>query len=184
MKEGMRTLLLVGGTRSGKSAMAQRWAEAQGPRRLYVATAQVEDAETALRVQEHQAQRGVGWSTVEVQDNLLQTLQCLDVAYDAVLVDCITMWLSTLMLQEADDHAIMQKIAALCGWLRSCPTPLVLVSSEVGQGIVPMSAVARRYRDLHGKANQQLASACASVILVSCGLPLALKGILPEVLCE
>lgn len=177
----MSAILFVGGTRSGKSALAQRWAESAAAERLFVATAQAHDAEFAARIARHQALRGAGWTTSEEP---LALLPCLAQAKAPVIVvDCVTLWLSNLMARGDDAAAIDAAVAALADWLRTAPVPVALVTGEVGCGVVPVSAMGRAFSDIQGAANQALAAACDSVLLVSCGLPLALKGPIPEVVC-
>lgn len=209
--ETSRTLLLTGGTRSGKSALALRWAEAQSPRRIFVATARPLDAETALRVARHQDERGTGWTTREEPFDVLATLCEVSRPNIVVVVDCITMWLANVwgadfadpvaapvtapvidaVTEEGAERPPEQATAASLGtalghvqalaeWLPKAPGPVVLVTAEVGMGIVPVSSAGRAFRDMQGEANQMLARACSTVLLASCGLPLALKNSIPK----
>lgn len=175
-------VLFVGGTRSGKSDLAQRYAEGFGPQRAFIATALVRDAETRQRMERHQARRGQGWHTVEAPLDLLQALKdCAASGRDAVaLVDCITFWLCNLQEQGHSATQILDTVGALAAWLPQAPLPVALVTAEVGQGIVPASALGRWFRDLAGEVNQVLAKACPQVLLIQCGLPLALKGRIPK----
>lgn len=184
-------LLFVGGTRSGKSGLAQRWAEAQACRRLFLATCRAEDAEMAERVARHQAQRGAGWQCLEEP---LDPLAALKVFFDqraarpeplpgVLLLDCVSLWLANLLAAGLAPDAALERVAALAAWLETPGLPTAMVSAETGLGIVPGTALGRLYRDLLGSANQMLARSCAHVIFVSCGLPLALKGPLPEEIC-
>lgn len=177
-------VLFVGGTRSGKSDLALRFAEGiplePSFSRLFIATAVVRDAETRARMERHKAQRGLGWRTVEEPHNVLAALvQSVDCAGVAVL-DCIPFWLCNLQEQGLTSPCILDTVGRVAAWLRTAPLPVAVVSAEVGQGIVPVSALGRAYRDLAGEANQILAAACPTVVLVSCGLPLALKGSIPK----
>lgn len=176
----LRTVLLTGGTRSGKSALAQRWAEAVSPRRVFIATARVEDAETAQRVRRHQQQRGAGWEALEAPRDVLAALDKASARGGAVVLDCVTMWLSNMMADGASAPDVLRQVAALAAWLERAPVPAAVVTAELGSGIVPMSALGREFRDVQGEANQLLAAACRHVVLVACGLPLSLKGGVPE----
>ena len=177
-----RTLLVVGGARSGKSDMALRWAEAQDTRRTFIATARVEDGETARRVERHQLERGVGWETLEAPLDIMEALQKGAQRGGVLVLDCITMWLSNLMAEELGEQQILERVEALAEWLLHAPVPVVVVSTELGMGVVPMTPVGRHFRDIQGESNQILAGACRDVLLASCGLSLALKGQVPEVL--
>ena len=177
------SLLFIGGCRSGKSALAQRWAEVCGPRRTYIATCAVQDAEMAARVARHQALRGAGWETVEAPEDAPTALMRAAASQpDAIVLDCITLWLSALCAKGLAPDAILQEVDALADILRRPPCPVAVVSNELGLGMVPMAALSRTFRDLSGEAHQKLAAACGTVLFVTCGLPLALKGSIPHAL--
>ena len=166
--------LVLGGARSGKSSHAENLvARFAGPY-IYVATAQVLDEEMRERVDKHRERRGSGWQTVETPLDLPGTLKELRSTGRPVLVDCLTLWLSNLLLQEDSDRH-EERVEALCRRIQEADHPLVLVSNEVGSGIVPENALARRFRDLAGFANQRVAEACRRVTLVVAGLPVKLK---------
>ena len=172
--------LVLGGARSGKSrhaeALVAARAGADGPM-LYIATAprpdESGDAEMAQRIAQHRARRGARWTTVEAPIELAAALREPAHAAAPVLVDCLTLWLSNLMLAERDIDAAT---TALLQTLARRPGPTVLVSNEVGLGIVPDNALARRFRDAAGILNQRVAAACGTVILMTAGLPLTLKA--------
>ena len=168
--------LVLGGAASGKSRLAENLVTASGCRPVYIATAQAWDAEMAARIAAHRMSRAdAGWRTVEEPVDLPRALA--DVTADeAVLIDCATLWLSNLMLAEA---GLPGAEAALMAALAASPAPVVIVSNEVGQGIVPDNALARRFRDAQGGLNQRLAARAGLVIVVMAGLPLVLKGALP-----
>jgi adenosyl cobinamide kinase/adenosyl cobinamide phosphate guanylyltransferase len=169
--------LVLGGARSGKSryaeglvaALPQPWR----PPWTYVATAEAGDDEMAERIAAHRGRRGPQWRTIEAPRDLSGALMsCRD---SPVLVDCLTLWLSNLMLAEAD---IETEVARLEAALAAAATPMVLVANEVGYGIVPDYPLGRRFRDQQGLLNQKIAARAGRVVLVVAGLPLALKGTL------
>jgi len=163
--------LVLGGARSGKSLYAEKLLAALPPPWTFVATAQADDAEMAERVALHRSRRGKDWRTVEAPHDLTTALAA--VATDApVLVDCLTLWLSNRMLAGAD---LEVEIARLETSLDSRRAPVVLISNEVGSGIVPDNALARRFRDLQGRLNQRMAARAGRVVLMVAGLPVAVK---------
>jgi adenosylcobinamide kinase / adenosylcobinamide-phosphate guanylyltransferase len=174
--------LVVGGCRSGKSHYAQQLAESLPPRRLYVATCPPIDAELRQRIEAHQrARSGRGWQTVEEPLDLAGML-CRHGDCSVILVDCLTLWVNNLMydagrqsreLQEEDVAEQCSEMLAAAG--RSAGT-VIFVSNEVGLGIVPEDAATRRYRDLLGRVNQEIAAAAHTVTLMCCGIPLQVKG--------
>lgn len=168
--------LVLGAARSGKSRYAEQLIEACPPPCLYLATAQVLDSEMEERVRDHQHRRGTHWETLDTPLELVEQLRHLQGRGKAVLVDCLTLWLSNLLLQQAPARdSALGRVAELCTVVRSVDYPLVLVANEVGFGIVPENALARQFRDLAGLTNQQVAAACKSVTLIVAGLPLVLK---------
>jgi len=162
--------LILGGARSGKTAHALAAAEATGRGLVMIATAEALDAEMAERIARHRAERGPRWRTIEATLDLAGALARVSAGETAV-VDCLTLWVSNLMHAERDLEAEAARlIAALPG------RDMVLVSNEVGLGIVPDNALARRFRDAAGRLNQQVAAAADRVVFVAAGLPLVLKG--------
>jgi adenosylcobinamide kinase/adenosylcobinamide-phosphate guanylyltransferase len=162
--------LVLGGARSGKSRYAESLVTSTSPPWAYVATAQAQDTEMAERIAHHQARRG-GWQTIEAPHDLAAAIDAAPAA--ALLVDCLTLWLSNRMLAEADIEAETGEMEAALA-RRNALT--VLVSNEVGSGIVPDNALARRFRDLQGRLNQRIAARANRVVLVVAGLPLVVKG--------
>ena len=164
--------LILGGARSGKSRYAQKLAESLGPRRLFIATAEALDEEMKERISRHVADRGASWETIEapldINDRIRETASddCV------VLIDCLTLWLSNLMHASLDVDARIDELAET---LTESTTPLILVSNEVGMGIVPESALGREFRDAQGRLNQTVAAACDRVEFIAAGLPLTLK---------
>jgi len=174
MKE--RLTLVLGGAASGKSAFAERLVLAhRGATPVYIATAQAFDAEMTDKIAQHRRQRGANWRTLEHPLDAAAALGSLG-ADAAVLLDCATLWLSNQMLADADLAAETDRLLAA---LASCAAPVVVVSNEVGQGIVPDNALARRFRNAQGRLNQRLAAAAGQVVLLVAGLPMVLKGELP-----
>ncbi|CAM5432174.1 bifunctional adenosylcobinamide kinase/adenosylcobinamide-phosphate guanylyltransferase [Sphingobium scionense] len=165
------SLLVLGGARSGKSRHAQAAAEALPGARLFIATAEIWDAEMADRIARHRADRGPEWETVEAPIDLPGALAAA--RGKTVLVDCLTLWASNLLLAERDGEAAAD---ALCAAIQAHDGAIILVANEVGLGIVPDNALARRFRDLAGTLNQRVAAVADRVVFVAAGLPLALKG--------
>jgi len=166
--------LVVGGAASGKSAFAQQLAESQPGQLLYVATAHSGDDEMALRIARHRQARGARWQTLEAPLDLTGIAPAA-VGYGAVLIDCITLWLTNLLLTHESVDQVWTAVNAFTATLENLPAPLIMVSNEVGQGIVPDNALARTFRDLAGGVNQHLATKAGRVWLVAAGLPLQLK---------
>ncbi len=169
---GDRTLLVLGGARSGKSAHAQRLAEACGGDLRYIATAQAFDGEMQDRIARHRQDRDDRWRTIEAPVDLAGAIAGADAAGVVLLIDCLTLWASNLLLAELDATAAL---ASLIDMLRETRGRIILVSNEVGLGIVPDNALARRFRDLAGTINQAVAAAADRVHFIAAGLPLVLK---------
>ena len=167
-----RTVLVLGGARSGKTRYALALAEAASPQRVMIATAQAFDDEMAERIARHRQERGAGWTTREAPTALAETLRETAGPGRAVVVDCLTLWLSNLLLSGEDMAAATAGLAGLAPRLAG---PTIFVSNEVGQGIVPETPLGRQFRDGQGRANQALAAVCDAVVLVTAGLPRLLK---------
>lgn len=166
--------LILGGAKSGKSRYAEELITKLPPPYIYVATAQALDEEMRKRIRAHQDRRIPYWQTLESPIRLTETLQGLQGRNTPVLVDCLTLWLTNLLL-HSPPHAPETRIAELRDFIEQADYPLVLVSNEVGSGIVPDNALARSFRDLAGFANQEVARVCSSVTYVVAGLPMVLK---------
>lgn len=167
--------LILGGVRSGKSALAEQRAIESGLPVTYIATATAGDAEMAARIAHHQQQRPAEWQVVEEPLSLASVLQTHAAADHCILVDCLTLWLTNLLL--ADELSLFeQERDALLELLPSLPGHTILVSNEVGLGIVPLGELSRRFADEAGRLHQQLAARCERVTFVAAGLPLTLKG--------
>ncbi|HEX7232114.1 MAG TPA: bifunctional adenosylcobinamide kinase/adenosylcobinamide-phosphate guanylyltransferase [Candidatus Binatia bacterium] len=166
-------ILITGGARSGKSKYAEDRAASLGPRRLYVATAEPKDDEMAHRIAAHQKRRGSVWTTVEEPVQLAETLLAGGGRTDCALVDCLTLWLSNLILRS--DESVEEKVENLVQTLPRLDFSVVFVTNEVGAGIVPDNPLARRFRDLAGWTNQQLAALAHEVVLMVAGIPMIIK---------
>lgn len=166
--------LILGGARSGKSSHAERLVTSLPPPYVYVATARILDGEMADRVRRHQDRRSSNWETIECPLDLTGALKRLQGRGRPVLVDCITLWLSNLLL-DASAGQPEARLSGLCKFIPAADYPLFLVSNEVGWGIVPDNPLARRFRDLSGLANQRIASVSSAVTLVAAGIPITLK---------
>ncbi|WP_068071506.1 bifunctional adenosylcobinamide kinase/adenosylcobinamide-phosphate guanylyltransferase [Novosphingobium lentum] len=167
-----RVVLVLGGARSGKSGYAEELGDALAGPHFYLATAQAFDDEITQRIARHRADRAGHWQTVECPLPLLDAILEHDAEGSVILVDCLTLWLSNLML---GDHDIAAARSSLANMLPAVQGTLLLVSNEVGQGIVPDNALARQFRDEAGWLNQALARAADEVWFVTAGLPQRLK---------
>ena len=170
-----RIVLVLGAARSGKSTYAQRLAEMRWRRPLYLATAEALDEEMAERIKNHKRQRGRHWSCIEEPQDLARAIAAAAPRRDGVLIDCVTLWLSNVLLKEGV-AAVKRRQRQLLEALRSARHDVILVSNEVGMGVVPDSALGRQFRDLQGWLNQDLATAADTVVFVVAGLPMAIKG--------
>jgi len=170
----MKTLIL-GGIRSGKSRFAETLARKSGLDVRYIATATANDEEMAARIEAHRCRRPAGWPVVEEPFALAAGLKAGAAAERCVLVDCLTLWLTNLLL--APEGAVFgRERAALIGTLPSLPGEIILVGNETGLGVIPLGELTRRYCDEAGRLHQDLAGLCDRVILMVAGLPLFLKG--------
>lgn len=172
MSDAFSHLLVLGGARSGKSRFAQGRAEALTGELVYLATAQAFDEEMRERIALHRADRGPRWSTIDAPLELAETITACSSPETVVLVDCLTLWASNLMLAERDMAAATE---GLIRAVSSARGTVILVANEVGLGIVPHNALARRFRDAAGRINQEMAAAVDEVVMMFAGLPLVLK---------
>ncbi len=168
-----KSVLVLGGARSGKSSYAEKMAQSSGLQPLYLATGRAFDGEMENRIAIHRDRRGSDWQTVEEPLDLVSALT-LHVAVDRfVLVDCLTLWLTNLMMAERD---VAAETAGLVAMLPNLAGPVVFVSNEVGFGIVPENRMAREFRDHAGFLHQAVAAVADEVYLIAAGLPLKMKG--------
>src|SRR6201996_7233797 len=173
----LATTLVLGGARSGKSAFAEKLIADSGLAKIYLATATAGDDEMKARVAQHRAQRGEGWTTVEEPLALVDALTREATRGRAVLVDCLTLWLSNLMLAERDPEIEARRLTRFLGVAKY---PIVFVSNEVGLGLVPGTPLGRQFRDAQGRLNQAIAACVPHVVFIAAGLPLWLKNSSPK----
>lgn len=172
MNNAFSHLLVLGGARSGKSRYAQAQAEALPGKLVYIATAEALDAEMEDRIARHRGDRGPRWNTVEAPLDLAEAIAAQSASDIVLLVDCLTLWASNLILAERDVSAA---ISGLIAAMADAPGKIILVSNEVGLGVVPDNALARRFRDIAGEINQAVAACVDSAVLMTAGLPIILK---------
>ena len=175
---GKQLTLILGGARSGKSDFAQSLARARGGDEVtFVATARALDAEMDARIENHRRARPVSWKTVQTPRGLAGELQTAPAA-GVVVLDCVTLWVSNVMLVEetAAPDAMARELNDLLVWYRAAPCEMIVVSNEVGMGLVPDNALGRAYRDLLGAMNKLLAAAADQVFFVVAGLPIEIKA--------
>ena len=166
-------VLVLGGARSGKSAFAERLVAETGLSRHYIATGRAFDEEMRIRIDKHRQDRGPGWQTHEQPLALAGCIRDVARPDRAILVDCLTLWVTNLMLEERD---VAAESAGLVAAIAGAPGRLVLVSNEVGLGIVPENRMARAFRDHAGRLHQDIAAIVPEVYFVAAGLPLKMKG--------
>lgn len=178
----MRTTLILGGARSGKSAYAEKLAERIGEHSglevTYIATAQVYDDEFAARIQHHKDRRPPHWALAVEPHFLARALQANAAEQRCIIVDCLTLWLAQWICNDCNppaESSWQAERAALLALLPTLPGRVILVSNEVGMGIVPLGEINRRFQDEQGRLNQAVAAVCDQVFFVAAGLPLKLK---------
>ena len=172
-----KIILILGGCRSGKSRHALQLArQYQGKRNLFIATCVPADKEMKLRVARHQSERGKEWATLEIPIHLAGAIKTESPQADVILVDCLTLWMSNLIMETAKQDEIDTFVGHLTDALAASQCPVIIVSNEVGTGIVPDNALARRYRDAAGWMNQAVAGVADRVILTVAGIPVDVKA--------
>jgi adenosylcobinamide kinase/adenosylcobinamide-phosphate guanylyltransferase len=169
------SVLVIGGARNGKSRYAVARALALPPPRVFVATAEPRDADMAARIAAHRVERGDAFATVEEPRALAHALAGLPSATTVIIVDCVTLWIANLLATDPSDHEVEQEIDGVAARVASSTASVIVVSNEVGSGIVPFEPETRRFRDLLGVANQRLAAAVENVVLMVAGIPVAVK---------
>lgn len=169
------TIFISGGARSGKSRLAERLAAGFGEPLWYIATGEARDGEMAERIDRHRQRRGPAWQTVEEPLQVVKAIRERDGRCRAILVDCITLWITNLLFHHDACEPVLAEVRTLAELLPTLQTPLILVSNEVGMGIVPENALARSFRDLAGLTNQILAEAADEAYVTISGIPMKLK---------
>ena len=171
-----RMIFITGGSQSGKSRYALDYANRHFLRKLYLATSEALDEEMVRRIELHKKARGREWQTVEEPIEVVSRIRQYADKVDIILLDCMTLWLSNLLLRWDQEQKIIDEIGRLSETIREIETPLIMVSNEVGMGLVPVDPLGRRFRDLSGVANQRMAEAADTVIFMVSGIPMFLKG--------
>jgi adenosylcobinamide kinase / adenosylcobinamide-phosphate guanylyltransferase len=169
-----KIVLITGGARSGKSRYAEELASAVGTRLLYVATAEAKDEEMTQRIAEHRGRRGSNWTTIEEPIEVTRELLGQLGAVDCAVVDCLTFWISNLLLQQGEE-GVKEEVDGLVEQLPRLDFHIVLVTNEVGSAVVPDNPLARKFRDLVGWTNQRVAETADEVLLMVAGLPMIVK---------
>ena len=169
-------MLILGGAKSGKSSFALNVCNSLNKKRILLATAQAFDQEMEERIRRHQAERGSGWHTIEEPLQVAETIVSLDSKDTVILLDCLTLWLNNLYMEYGEDQeTIDEAIENLARQLADIRGVVIVVSNEVGMGIVPDNQLSRTYRDTAGSANQRIARLAGKVVAVLAGLPIVLK---------
>lgn len=169
-------ILITGGCRSGKSRFALDFANQHFSKKLYLATCEALDEEMAQRIEHHKKMRGPEWQTLEEPIKIVEGIRQYEDGVEVILLDCITLWLSNLLTKGNTDLKIMDEINRFVEMIKQTPASLIIVSNEVGMGIVPVDPLGRRFRDLSGMANQRIAQVAETVIFMVSGIPIFLKG--------
>ncbi len=177
-KKDADMILITGGARSGKSSFALGMARATGggvTKRAFVATAKATDDEMIKRIENHKAQRKGEFDTFEEHEYLAGLLESIAYIYDVILIDCVTLFINNLMFYGKADEEIADHFDSVIKIIKGAGAKVIIVTNEVGLGIVPDNPLARRFIDLQGKVNQQLAASCSEVFLMTSGIPVKIK---------
>jgi len=173
---GKKIILITGGCRSGKSRFALDYANQHYFKKLYLATCEALDEEMAQRIAHHKKMRSPEWQTIEEPIEVVDKIRQYRDEADVILLDCITLWLSNLLMRRKDDSQIIKETDRLMETIKQCPASFIVVTNEVGMGIVPADPLSRRFRDLSGTMNQKIGEGADTVIYMVSGIPLFLKG--------
>jgi len=173
---GKKVIFITGGCRSGKSRYALDYANQHFSKKIYLATCEALDEEMAQRIEHHKKMRGPEWHTIEEPVEIVDKIRQYGDKVEVILLDCITLWLSNLLTKGNDDLKIKDGINRLMEILKQTSTSLIVVSNEVGMGIVPADSLSRQFRDLSGMVNQRIAEMVDTVIFMVSGIPIFLKG--------
>ena len=175
MKE---TLFVTGGCRSGKSKFALGFADGRFKQKVFMATCCAKDDEMRQRIKKHRKARGSDWQTVEVATALSEAMASHGGGADVIVIDCLTLWVSNMLVENMSQEEILARADALTKAITEVPCSVILVSNEVGAGIVPENELARRFRDVAGLVNQKVAACVNSVVWMVAGIPVPIKGVL------
>jgi len=173
---GKKLIFITGGCRSGKSRYALDYVNQHFLKKLYLATCEALDEEMAQRIEQHKKMRGPEWRTIEEPVEIVDKIRQYGDKVEVILLDCITLWLSNILMKWDSDLRIMDEVDRFVNMIEQSPTTFIIVSNEVGMGIVPAEPLGRRFRDLSGMVNQKIAEVADSVIYMVSGIPLFLKG--------
>lgn len=171
-----RMIFVTGGCRSGKSQFALDYANRHFQRKLYLATCEPLDEEMVRRIEHHKLRRGADWQTVEEPIKIAGAIKQHGNDMQVILLDCITLWLSNLLMRNKEDQEIMNEVDKFMDAMKPTQSSFVIVSNEVGMGLVPVDPLGRRFRDLSGMANQKIAEVAQTVVFTVSGIPIFLKG--------
>jgi adenosylcobinamide kinase/adenosylcobinamide-phosphate guanylyltransferase len=173
---GKRMIFITGGCRSGKSRFALDYANQHFSKKLYLATCEPLDEEMAQRIEHHKKMRGPEWQTIEEPIAIVNKIREYGDKVEVILLDCITLWLSNLLIKWNSDSRMTDEIDRFVDVIKKSQTSLIIVSNEVGMGIVPADPLSRRFRDLSGMTNQRIAEVVDTVVYMVSGIPIFLKG--------
>ena len=168
-------IFILGGARSGKSAYALNLAKEKSRKVLYIATAEAGDSEMKIRISRHKASRPRYWKTIEEPLDLIAALKKQKHKYEVIIIDCLTLYLSNLMHKGLKQGAVIKKIKDAAAYIKAMKEAVIVISNEVGLGIVPENKLAREFRDIAGLANQIMAKAADEAVFIQAGIPLKLK---------
>jgi adenosylcobinamide kinase/adenosylcobinamide-phosphate guanylyltransferase len=171
-----RVIFVTGGCRSGKSQFALDYANRHFHKKLYLATCEALDEEMIKRIEQHQLKRGSDWKTVEEPIKIAEAIERHGNDVDVILLDCVTLWISNLLMHNKEDREIMNELDKFIDTMKQAQSSFVVVSNEVGMGLVPIEPLGRRFRDLSGMANQKIAEVAQTVVFTVSGIPIFLKG--------
>jgi adenosylcobinamide kinase/adenosylcobinamide-phosphate guanylyltransferase len=171
-----RLIFVTGGCRSGKSQFALDYANRHFHKKLYLATCEALDEEMVKRIADHKKKRGLDWHTVEEPIKVAEAIRQHGKDVEVILLDCMTLWLSNLLMRQKGDHEIMNELSRLIDTVKQGQTSFIFVSNEVGMGLVPVDPLGRRFRDLSGMVNQKIAEAAQTVVFMVSGIPIFIRG--------
>ena len=174
---GKKVIFITGGCRSGKSRYALDYVNQHFLKKLYLASCEALDEEMAQRIEHHKKMRGPEWHTIEEPVEIVDKIRQYGDKVEVILLDCITLWLSNILMKWDSDSRIMDEVDRFVNMIKQSPTSFIIVSNEVGMGIVPAEPLGRRFRDLSGMVNQKIAEVADTVIYMVSGIPLFLKGV-------